>query len=377
MNVLIAPANFKGSLSAVQAAKIIESGLHKTAPNIRTTVLPLADGGMGTADLLTRALSGWMINKQVTGPLGQPVRSYYGLANEPARSGPTAVIEMAQAAGLAMVPSGQRDPQQTTTRGVGELMRDALLRGCVRVIVGCGDSATIDCGIGALSALGVRFLDRQKRPIALNARGLNRLARIDRSGLMPQALRVQWIIACDVDNRLTGEKGALMYSRQKGADRRARGGIDKGLHNFKHIVRQQFGVDPDQWPGAGAAGGLPAGLAAVLGADLVSGFELYREIARLDRKIYNCDRVITGEGRLDEQTLRGKAVFGMVKLADKFHKPVIFFAGSHASSSSLRGFRKTHTILTLRKPRMTIREAMAKAPKLLMHNAMLCGQTLE
>lgn len=375
MRVLIAPGNFKGSLSALQAARIIEAGLRKTAPRTMATVLPLCDGGMGTAALMTGRLAGRLIFKSVTGPMGRPVKAGFGLASEPARPGPTCVIEMAQAAGLVLVPPDRLDPWRTTTRGVGELMRDALRQGCARVIVGCGDSATIDCGMGALSAIGVRFLDRHGRPVPSGARGLDRLYRIDRSGLMAQASRAEWIAACDVDNRLTGPGGALMYGRQKGAGARDRERLDRGLRNFRRIVLEQFGVDPDGSPGSGAAGGLAAGLVALLAAKIVSGFDLYRTMVRLDRKIANCDVVMTGEGRLDEQTFRGKAAFRLAGLALQWGKPVVFITGSLAKSGALKSFCRAHTVVTLQEPRMTVREAMARAPQLLLRKAMLLGQT--
>jgi glycerate kinase len=278
---------------------------------------------------------------KVAGPLGRPVSAVYGLVHGSGRNGKIAVIEMAQACGLSMVPIEKRDPLRTTTLGVGELIRNALDRGCDKIVVGVGDSATIDCGMGALSGLGIKFLDHEKNPIPLNAVGLHKLDRIDVSDLDARVRKARWIICCDVNNRLTGPRGALMFAPQKGPGRVMMGEIGRGLMNFRRIILRQTGLDVDKISGSGAAGGFPSGMAAVLKARFVSGFDLFRKVSSLDKKLKECDLVITGEGRFDAQSMRGKAVYRLIELARVRRKPVICIVGSLSGDlkkkKSLRG----------------------------------------
>jgi glycerate kinase len=375
MKVLVAPCSYKGSLSAARAAQLIGRGLKKADPGYKTIILPLTDGGAGFANLITRALKGRMIKMKVTGPRGRPVRAHYGIVREPGRPDMTAVIEMAQAAGLSLIPERMRDPFQTTTAGVGELIKDALRRGCGKVIVGVGDSGTVDCGMAALAKLGVKFLDLKNRPVRLTAAGLKDLKRIDRSGLDDQARNVVWVVAYDVENRLTGERGARMYAPQKGATAAMVKKIDRGLRNFKKIVLNQFDLNLDALPGSGAAGGMGAGLAAVLSARLIPGFDLFRKIYNLDQKINECDYVITGEGRFDEQSSYGKATHRMIALAGEYNKPVVCIAGSVTRDKKVKRSRSRRYVVTLREPGMSTKESMAQAARRLLHKAMIVGKT--
>jgi glycerate kinase len=374
MKVLVAPGSYKGSLSAARAAQLIDRGLKKADPGYKTIILPLTDGGAGFADLITRALKGRLIKMKVAGPRGRPVRAHYGIVREPGRPDMTAVIEMAQAAGISLIRERMRDPFQTTTAGVGELIKDALRRGCGKVIVGVGDSGTVDCGMAALAKLGVKFLDLKNRPVRLTAAGLKDLKRIDRSGLDDQARNVVWVVAYDVENRLTGKRGAQMYAPQKGATPAMLKKIDRGLRNFKKIVLDQFNLDVDSLPGSGAAGGMAAGLAAVLLARLIPGFDLFRKIYNLDQKIRECDYVITGEGRFDEQSSYGKATHRLIALAWESKKPVVCIAGSWIGDKKMECFRSLRYIVTLRGPGMSTKESMAKAARLLVYKTIIVGK---
>lgn len=376
MKVLIAPAAFKGSMSSDRAAQIIKHAFQKTAPDIELSVLPLVDGGQGFVDHCTRAVGGQIRRRWVTGPLFQPVSAKYGLAREETGR-KIALIEMAQTAGLTLVPDKKRNPLLTTTYGVGELAAAAIRLGCRQIIIGCGDSATMDCGLGALSALGVHFLDCRGRPVAPTAQGLLKLARIDAAGLIKGAAQVEWIVAVDVDNRLTGKTGALMFCRQKGAVARVRSILDRGLKNFRQVACRQLGVDPDQLAGGGAAGGLAGGLAAVLAAKIISGFEFYRRLTNLDEKIQAADWIITGEGRLDEQSRRGKAAYRLLKLAENYYKPVTFFTGTITCSRPMKSFIRHRMIEVLKKPGTTVQEAMSRAEHLLRERAIIQALVLQ
>lgn len=364
-------------MSSAQAAQIIKYAFRKIAPDLELSVLPLVDGGQGFVDHCTRALGGKIRRQRVTGPLFRPIQAKYGLAWEEESGRKIAVIEMAQIAGLTLIPEHKRNPLRTTTYGVGELAAAAIRQGSGKIIIGCGDSATMDCGLGALSALGVRFLNHRDRSVELTARGLIELARIDCSRLTSDIANVEWVAAFDVDNPLTGKKGALMYCRQKGADARMKRHLEEGLHNFCQVVRRQFGINLDRQAGAGAAGGLAAGLAAVLGAELISGFEFYKKITRLDEEVKKADWIITGEGRLDEQTFHGKAAHRLVKLAENNFKPVTFFTGSLVPSPAVKQFNRMHQLVILRKPGVSIKTAIAKARHLLMFNALIQARCLQ
>jgi len=325
LKIAIAPDSFKGTLTALDAAECIERGLRRELRNIAVRKIPMADGGEGTVRAIVDATNGHLKRAKVHDPLGRPISAGYGVTG----NGRLAVIEMAAASGLVLLQPSERNPLLTTTQGTGELIRAALRTGVKKLLVGIGGSATNDGGMGMARALGVRFLDDNGRDVPEGGGSLARLARIDMSGLSPELNRVQIEVACDVDNPLVGPRGAaLVYAKQKGATPEEIGVLDRHLRHFARIVRKDLGVDLEYVAGAGAAGGLGAGLMAFLGASLRPGIDLVAEAIGLPRRLAGCDLVITGEGRTDGQTLHGKAPIGVIREARKQGIPVILISGS-------------------------------------------------
>jgi len=333
MKILIAPDSFKGSLTAREAADAMAAGVHAVRPEAEAVPLPLADGGEGTADALITATAGRSETARVTGPSGESREAAWGLLGP---DGETAVVEMASAAGLPLVPPHRRDPRRTTTFGVGELLRRAADSGAGRVVIGLGGSATNDGGAGAMQALGVRFLDAAGAPLPTPLAGadLARLARIDTGGLVfPPG--VELVIASDVTNPLLGPQGAShVYGPQKGADAAQVAELDAALANYARILQRDLGVDVADLPGAGAAGGLGAGLMAFLGARMQSGIDLVLDTVRFDDHLRGADWVLTGEGRIDSQTLQGKTIAGVLRRCRAANVPVIAFGGSVDDAAS-------------------------------------------
>lgn len=328
MRVVIAPDSFKGSLSAEHVAQALAKGLRMCAKppwnQAEIDCVPLADGGEGTAQAMVNATGGHMVSTGVTGPLGESIQARFGILGD----GQTAVIEMAEASGLTLVPEESRDPSRTTTFGTGQLMRAALDMGCTHLIVAIGGSATNDGGAGMAEALGIRLLDAQDKPIPRGGGGLHRLARIDTSHLDARIANVTVTVACDVDNPLIGPEGAShIFAPQKGADASMVTMLDQALTHYAQIVRRDVGVDVAYIPGAGAAGGLGAGLLAFCGATLRPGFEIVSEAVGLAGRIRGAQLVITGEGRIDGQTARGKVAAGVGRMARSLGVPVIACAG--------------------------------------------------
>lgn len=327
MKVVIAIDSFKGSISSIEAGTAAAAGVKDIFEDAEVIAIPLADGGEGTVDALIQAAGGERIARTVTGPLGEPVQAGYGLLD----GGATAVIEVAAACGLTLVPPEKRDPLVTTTFGVGELIVDALERGCRRLIVGLGGSATNDAGAGMLQALDCALRDASGADIARGGGALASLASIDRAGLHPRLADVRIDVACDVDNPLHGLDGAAhVFAPQKGASPAAVEALDAGLRRFADVAREQLGCDVQRIPGAGAAGGLGAAFAGLLGASMRPGAALVLEAAGFDRLLAGCDFVVTGEGRLDGQTARGKAPLAVAAAAAARGIPVIALAGSIA-----------------------------------------------
>ncbi len=321
---VIAPDSFKGSASAREVAQAIADGLRTALPDASYDLVPMADGGEGTVDALVSATGGQIVKVKVTGPLGEPVDSFFGILG----NGTTAVIEMAAAAGLALVPPERRNPMVTTTYGVGELIKAALDAGCRRFIIGIGGSATNDGGAGMAQALGVRLLDATGNEIGFGGGALAKLARIDASGLDPRVREAEFLVACDVTNPLTGPNGAsAVYGPQKGATPEMVAKLDANLRHYAALIRRDLGVDVETVPGAGAAGGLGAGLMAFCHAQLRRGVELVIEAVRLPERVQRADIVITGEGRLDFQTGFGKVPYGVAQVAKRFGRPVIAITG--------------------------------------------------
>ena len=321
----VAPDSFKGSLTAKQAADHIAAGFQRALSPVLVRKIPMADGGEGTVQAIVDASGGRFIHRVVSGPRGRLVRAVFGLTGD----GHTAVIEMAEASGLALLRADERDPMRATTRGTGELMAAALRQGVDHLIVGIGGSATNDGGMGMARALGVRFLDARGHELAEGGGALGRLARLDVAGLNPRLRRVTVDVACDVDNPLTGRHGAAaVYAPQKGATPGMVRSLDEGLRVLARVIRRDLGVDVERLPGAGAAGGLGAGLVAFAGGRLKPGVDIVIDAVNLRRRLRGCDLVITGEGRLDGQTVHGKTPAGVARVAGTLGIPVIAIAGS-------------------------------------------------
>jgi glycerate kinase len=333
MRIVIAPNAFKGSLSALDAAEAIAEGVRAAASDADLVLVPIADGGDGTVDALVAATHGERRTLRVRGPLGDPVDAEYGVID----AGSTAVIEMAKAAGLALLPPVKRDPRITTTYGVGELLQHAYDAGARHFIVGIGGSATNDGGAGMAQALGYHLLDENGHELPPGGLALKRLARIDVGGVHAKWKAAEVDVACDVTNPLTGPNGAsAVYGPQKGATPEMVGELDAALKRFAEVIRRDLGVDVEQLPGAGAAGGLGAGLVAFTGARLRPGAEMVMEALRLDERLVGAQLVITGEGRLDSQTARfGKGPAAVAKHARRAAIPVVAIGGSVADEAEL------------------------------------------
>lgn len=325
MKVVIASDSFKESLSAVTACQAIRRGLDRALGGAEYDLAPMADGGEGTVDAMVHATSGEYVSATVRGPLGEPVQARYGILGD----GESAVIEMAAASGLPLVPTDRRDPMVTTTYGTGELIRSALDRGVRRIIIGIGGSATTDGGAGAVQALGARLLDENGRQIAPGGAGLGRLAAIDLSGLDPRIAETEILVASDVANPLTGPDGAAyVYGPQKGATEQTVGILDENLKRYAQVIRTHLNIDVDPIPGAGAAGGLGAGLLAFCKARLAGGAKLVADSIALDGRMAGADLCITGEGQLDGSSRFGKVCFHVAALARGHNIPAIALVGS-------------------------------------------------
>lgn len=324
MTIIAAMDSFKGSLSSMQAGEAVKNGILRALPDSRVMVRPLADGGEGTTDALIVGLTGRYRTITVTGPLGTPVSCSYGISGD----GQTAILEMAVAAGLPMVPAEQRNPLYTTTFGVGEMILDAAAQGCREFLIGIGGSATNDGGAGMLQALGFGLYDHAGLPIPHGCAGLERLASISVDHVSPLLASCNFRIACDVTNPLCGEQGcSVVYGPQKGADEETIPQMDAALYHYAQIAKTLFPhADPD-FPGAGAAGGLGFAFRTFLNGTLCSGAEMVLSATRLEDYIRQADLIITGEGRLDGQTAQGKGPAGVAQLAKKYGKPVIALVG--------------------------------------------------
>ncbi|KZE24149.1 glycerate kinase [Cronobacter sakazakii] len=323
--IVIAPDSFKESLSAMDVAKAIEAGFREIYPQANYVCVPMADGGEGTVEAMVAATGGQIITTPVTAPLGNNVDGFFGLLGD----GETAVVEMAAASGLHLVPTAQRDPRITTSYGTGELILAALERGVKAIIIGIGGSATNDGGAGMMQALGARFLDGEGRELAPGGAALARLERLDLSALDPRLAQVSVTAACDVDNPLCGEKGAsAVFGPQKGATPAMVTELDAALRRFGEQLEAATGKAIISAPGAGAAGGMGAALLGMLNAELRPGIEIVIESLGLAQAMRDADLVITGEGRLDSQSIHGKTPVGVARVAKQFQRPVVAIAGS-------------------------------------------------
>ena len=325
MRIVVAPDKLKGSLNAVRAAHAIARGVEAALPDALIDEVPMADGGEGTVEALVAATGGTFRTARVAGPLGDPIDARFGLSGDVG----TAFVEMAAASGLILLPERRRDPSRTTTRGTGELVRAAIDAGVDRIVVGIGGSATNDGGAGMAQALGIRLLDAQGRDLEPGGGPLETLDRIDASGRDPRLESVRIAVACDVRNPLCGPSGAsAIYGPQKGADPALVGRLDRNLGRLAAIIRRDLGVDVLEVPGAGAAGGLGAGLVAFAGGILEPGVDLVIRAVGLDDRLQTADLCLTAEGALDAQTAHGKTVAGVARAAQNQGCPVIALAGS-------------------------------------------------
>ena len=362
MKILIAPDSFKNALSAMEVGKCIKTGLLKAMPDAEIELLPMADGGEGTVEALIDATRGRLIVARVHDPLMRPIDASFGVTGD----GLTAVIEMASASGIQVISAEERNPWVTTTYGTGELIVAALDQGCRKFILGIGGSATNDCGMGLAAALGVRFLNASGNPVDHGGGSLADVTTIDMSGLDARIAETSIMVACDVTNPLTGPTGAShVYGPQKGADPEMVKKLDQNLLHFAGVIREQLDKEVDRIPGAGAAGGLGAGLIAFLDGELVQGVTAIAGVTGLDQAAAKADLVITGEGKIDSQTRYGKTPFGVAQSAKKFNKPVIAIAGTIGEGAEELYERGIDTIFSIVDGPLSLEEAIANTPRLL------------
>ena len=325
MKIVIAPDSFKESLTALEVADAIEMGFKKFYPYVDYVKIPMADGGEGTVQSLVDALKGKVVEQSVTAPLGNKIQAFFGISGD----NQTAVIEMAAASGLHLVSPAQRNPLKTTSFGTGELIKAALDLGVKKIILGIGGSATNDAGAGMLQALGVQLLNANNQQIGLGGENLSLISKIDLSKLDSRLQQVEILVACDVDNPLCGEKGAsAVFGPQKGATPEIVQQLDRALFHFSDIVQQDLDLNIRDQAGAGAAGGMGGGLLLLPNVQLKAGVQIIIDAVNLNEQIKDADLVITGEGRMDSQTVHGKTPIGVAKAAKLFNKPVIAIVGS-------------------------------------------------
>jgi glycerate kinase len=364
LRVVVAPDSFKGSLGAIGAAGAMARGIRAVFPSAEVVEVPIADGGEGTVDALVAATGGRVESCTVSGPLGDPVAARWGVLGD----GATAVIEAAAASGLTLLDPARRDPRCTSTRGTGELVRAALDAGLRRLVLGLGGSATNDGGAGLARALGARFLDREGQELPEGGAALARLARIDLAGLDPRLAGAELLVACDVENPLTGPEGAsAVYGPQKGATPETVRELDAALARFAEVARAATGRDVAAVPGAGAAGGLAAGLLSFTPARLRRGVELVLEATGFARLLEGADLVLTGEGRTDRQTAWGKAPVGVAAAVHRAGAgvPVVCLSGALGEGAEEVLALGVDALLSIAPGPLPLEECMARAPELL------------
>lgn len=362
MKIVLAPDSYKGSLTAKEACDAMEEGIRRVNPNSEIVRIPMADGGEGTVQSLVDATAGQIYQAKVTNPLGDQIYARYGILGDKE----TAVIEMAEASGLYLIPAERRNPLLTTSYGTGELILDALNRGCRKFILGIGGSATNDGGAGMAQALGIRLLDSQGKEIPMGGGSLGNLHQIDMSRLNERVKECSFTVACDVDNPLCGPNGAShIYGPQKGGSPEMIMRLDKNLEHFADMLDKSLGKCVKNMAGAGAAGGLGAGITAFLDGVLKKGIDIIIEATGLEEKIVGASLVISGEGRCDFQTQMGKTPYGVATVAQKSGVPVVLIAGSIGEGvETLYKYGVTSIFCMVNRP-MTLEDAMLNAKKLL------------
>ena len=361
MKIVIAPDSFKGTNSALNVARAIERGIRRVAPEIEAVIVPIADGGEGTVEAVLTAAGGELRDVEVVGPLGERRMAQFGVM-----SGGRAVIEMAAASGLPLVPDDKRNPLVTTTYGTGQLIKAALDAGCREVLIGIGGSATNDGGMGMAQALGASFRDAAGRELGAGGAELERLVDIDVSGLDRRVAETRITVACDVDNPLCGERGAsAIYGPQKGATPEMIRRLDAALRSFAGVVKRRLVKDVIDLPGAGAAGGLGAGLMVFADGKLTAGINAILDIVRFDELLGGVDLVITGEGKLDAQTAFGKVPVGVARRVKPHGIPVVAIAGDIGKGSEAVYAMGIDAVVSTVDRAMPLAEALAESRRAL------------
>jgi glycerate kinase len=357
MKIVVAIDSLKGSLTSLEAGQAIKQGITRAIPDAEVSVRPLADGGEGTVEALILGMNGRNVCVTVSGPLGKPVECTYGILED----NKTAILEMSGAAGITLVSEQERNPLNTTTYGVGEVIKDAIQKGCRRFIVGIGGSATNDGGIGMLQALGYGFLDKNGNPVSFGAKGLQDLVEITDTGVIPELKECTFHIACDVTNPLCGKQGcSAVYGPQKGATPSTIMQMDKWLGDYAALATEKFPKADADYPGTGAAGGMGFAFLTFTNAVLESGIKIILEETHLEDFIKDADIVVTGEGRLDGQTVMGKAPIGVAKIAKKYNKMVVAFSGCVTEDAYLCNAAGIDAFFPIVRGVTTLEEAMKK-----------------
>ncbi len=360
MRFVFASDSYKGSLSSLQAAELLQKAAKEVFPDAECTSVAVADGGEGTTDAVTAAVSGTKVALEVSDPLTRPVWAYYGRLDEK-----RAVMEMASASGLTLVPRELRDPMNTTSYGTGEMIRAILDAGFSEISIAIGGSATNDGGMGCMRALGVRFLDENGGELSGRGADLIRVRKIDVSGLHPRAKDARFNVMCDVTNPLCGEKGATMtFGAQKGGTPEMLDALEKGMRNYRDVILQTFGTDPDEIPGSGAAGGLGAALSIFLSARYQSGIDTVLDLIGFDDLIKGADLVVTGEGRTDRQSCCGKVLQGIGGRCMKYGVPAVALSGSMGEGAEDIYAEGIESIMTSVNAPMSLEEAISNADEL-------------
>jgi glycerate kinase len=361
--VIIIPDSFKGTMSSAEFCEIAREAIHGRCGNVSVVSVPVADGGEGSVDAFISAAGGERVWVDAKGPCFEDMRCFYGLIDR----GATAVIEMASCAGFSLVGDNP-NPGKTTTFGVGQLMVDAANRGCKKIIMGLGGSATNDFGAGAASAAGIVFTDRDGREFIPVGETLSRIARIDRANIMPGLKDIEIVTMCDIDNPLYGRDGAaFVFGPQKGAGSGMVEFLDGQLRAVSEVVKRELGVDPSAMPGAGAAGGMGGGMAAFFNSSLRPGIEIVLDAAGFDALLDGADMVITGEGRIDSQSLRGKAVIGIARRAKRFGVPVIVIAGDIEDGAEKAYDEGVSALFSINRKAVPLEEAKMRSKTNLRH----------
>ena len=355
MKVVVAIDSLKGSLSSLEAGEAIKTGVLKAMPNAEVFVRPLADGGEGTVEALALGMGGELKTVEVTGPLGEKVNCLYGILEE----SQTAIVEMSGAAGITLVSDELKNPLHTTTYGVGEVIKDAITNGCRHFIVGIGGSATNDGGIGMLQALGYGMLDKDGNQVPFGAKGIKEVVTITDDQVIPELKECTFRIACDVTNPLCGERGcSAVYGPQKGATPEMVKEMDAWLADYAKLVAAKYEKADANYPGTGAAGGMGFAFLAYTNAVLESGIKIILEETKLEDYVKDADMVITGEGRLDGQTAFGKAPIGVAKIAKKYDKTVLAFAGAVTKDAVVCNEHGIDAFFPILRRIQTLQEAM-------------------